>query len=66
MLGVRLFFICFLCLSGNHVTVITPLGRSMAKIPVAPRYAKMISLAHQENCMQYIITIVAALTVKVR
>lgn len=38
----------------------------MGKIPVAPRYAKMILLAHKKNCMQYVIAAVAALTVKVR
>lgn len=45
-------------------TTITLLGRSMSQIPVAPRYAKMILLANQGNCMQYMLTIVAALTVK--
>ena len=37
----------------------------MGKLPVAPQYAKMILMACQENCLQYIIAIVAALTVKV-
>lgn len=49
---------------GNVNAVITPLGRAMAKFPVSPRYAKMLCLGHQEGCMEYIIAIVSALTVK--
>ena len=49
---------------GNINAVITPLGRAMAKFPVSPRYAKMLCLGHQEKCMQYVIAIVSALTVK--
>ena len=49
---------------GNLNAVITPLGRAMAKFPVSPRYAKMLCLGHQENCMEYVIAIVSALTVK--
>ena len=37
----------------------------MGKLPVAPKYAKMILMASRENCLQYVIAIVAALTVKV-
>ncbi|XP_016375950.1 putative ATP-dependent RNA helicase DHX37 isoform X1 [Sinocyclocheilus rhinocerous] len=43
---------------------ITPLGRAMAAFPVAPRYAKMLALGRQQGCMPYIITIVAAMTVR--
>jgi len=49
---------------GNVNAVITPLGRAMAKFPVSPRYAKMLCLGHQESCMEYVIAIVSALTVK--
>jgi len=49
---------------GNINAVITPLGRAMAKFPVSPRYAKMLCLGHQEQCMEYVIAIVSALTVK--
>ena len=49
---------------GNVNAVITPLGRAMAKFPVSPRYAKMLCLGHQERCMEYVIAIVSALTVK--
>lgn len=43
---------------------ITPLGRTMASFPVAPRYAKMLALGKQHNCLPYVITIVAAMTVR--
>ncbi|XP_053480856.1 probable ATP-dependent RNA helicase DHX37 isoform X1 [Ictalurus furcatus] len=43
---------------------ITPLGRAMAAFPVAPRYAKMLALGRQQGCMPYIITVVAAMTVR--
>ena len=49
---------------GNVNAVITPLGRAMAKFPVSPGYAKMLCLGHQEGCMEYVIAIVSALTVK--
>ena len=49
---------------GNVNAVITSLGRAMAKFPVSPRYAKMLCLGHQEGCMEYVIAIVSALTVK--
>ncbi|XP_040843074.1 probable ATP-dependent RNA helicase DHX37 [Ochotona curzoniae] len=43
---------------------ITALGRTMATFPVAPRYAKMLALSHQHDCLPYTITIVAAMTVR--
>ena len=49
---------------GNVNAVVTPLGRAMAKFPVSPRYAKMLCLGQQESCMEYVIAIVSALTVK--
>lgn len=36
----------------------------MASFPVAPRYAKMLALGKQHNCLPYVITIVAAMTVR--
>ncbi len=36
----------------------------MAKYPVAPRYAKMLCLAKHYDCRDYVISIVAALTVR--
>ena len=44
---------------------ITALGRTMAQFPVAPRYAKMLAVGKQHGCLPYIITIVAALSIKV-
>ena len=49
---------------GNINAIITSLGRAMAKFPVSPRYAKMLCLGNQDNCMEYVIAIVSALTVK--
>lgn len=43
---------------------ITVLGRTMATFPVAPRYAKMLALSRQHDCLPYTITIVAAMTVR--
>ncbi|XP_053135616.1 probable ATP-dependent RNA helicase DHX37 isoform X2 [Hemicordylus capensis] len=43
---------------------ISPLGATMASFPVAPRYAKMLALGKQHNCLPYIITLVSALTVR--
>ncbi|XP_034026595.1 probable ATP-dependent RNA helicase DHX37 [Thalassophryne amazonica] len=44
--------------------VITPLGRAMASFPVAPRYAKMLALGKQQDCLPYVIAVVAAMTVR--
>ncbi|XP_068099941.1 probable ATP-dependent RNA helicase DHX37 [Hyperolius riggenbachi] len=43
---------------------ITALGRTMASFPVSPRYAKMLALGKQYDCLPYVITIVAAMTVR--
>ncbi|XP_078107237.1 putative ATP-dependent RNA helicase DHX37 [Sander vitreus] len=43
---------------------ITPLGRAMASFPVAPRYAKMLALGRQQDCLPYVIAVVAAMTVR--
>ncbi|XP_061881581.1 probable ATP-dependent RNA helicase DHX37 [Entelurus aequoreus] len=43
---------------------ITPLGRAMASFPVAPRYAKMLALGKQQECLPYVIALVAAMTVR--
>lgn len=48
---------------GAITTVITSLGRTMTKFPVSPRFAKMLCMGHQNNCLQYVIVIVSALTV---
>lgn len=43
---------------------ITPLGRVMASFPVTPRYAKMLALGKQQDCLPYVIAVVAAMTVR--
>ncbi|KFV94853.1 putative ATP-dependent RNA helicase DHX37, partial [Eurypyga helias] len=43
---------------------ISPLGRVMATFPVAPRYAKMLALSRQHDCLPYAVTIVSAMTVR--
>ncbi|XP_069789305.1 probable ATP-dependent RNA helicase DHX37 isoform X2 [Narcine bancroftii] len=43
---------------------ITSLGRAMASFPVAPRYAKMLALSKQHDCMPYVIVIVSGMTVR--
>ncbi|XP_032647088.1 putative ATP-dependent RNA helicase DHX37 isoform X1 [Chelonoidis abingdonii] len=43
---------------------ISPLGMTMASFPVAPRYAKMLALSKQHDCLPYAITIVSAMTVR--
>eukprot|EP01103_Thecamoeba_quadrilineata_P019321 TRINITY_DN776_c0_g1_i6.p1 TRINITY_DN776_c0_g1~~TRINITY_DN776_c0_g1_i6.p1 ORF type:complete len:1355 (+),score=401.33 TRINITY_DN776_c0_g1_i6:191-4066(+) len=40
---------------------LTPLGRTLALFPVAPRFAKMLTLGKQEECLNYVIAIVAVL-----
>uniref|UniRef100_A0A8C7VIQ9 RNA helicase n=1 Tax=Oncorhynchus mykiss TaxID=8022 RepID=A0A8C7VIQ9_ONCMY len=43
---------------------ISPLGRAMASFPVSPRYAKMLALGKQQDCLPYVIAVVAAMTVR--
>uniref|UniRef100_A0A3Q4BCM2 RNA helicase n=1 Tax=Mola mola TaxID=94237 RepID=A0A3Q4BCM2_MOLML len=43
---------------------ITPLGSAMASFPVTPRYAKMLALGKQQDCLPYVIAVVAAMTVR--
>lgn len=43
---------------------ITKLGKLLAVIPVAPRFAKMLIYGKQDGCLPYVIAIVAALTVR--
>ncbi|OQR78157.1 putative ATP-dependent RNA helicase kurz-like [Tropilaelaps mercedesae] len=43
----------------------TPLGRAMSLFPVAPRYAKMLALSHQQRAlMPYVVALVAGLAVQ--
>jgi ATP-dependent RNA helicase DHX37/DHR1 len=42
---------------------ITSLGETLAMFPVSPRYSKMLALSNQGNCMDYVIALVAAMSV---
>jgi len=52
--------------SGSHRQSysVTSLGRTMAGFPLAPRYAKMLSIAEQHGCLPYVIALVSALSVR--
>ncbi|KAF9092899.1 putative ATP-dependent RNA helicase DHR1 [Mortierella sp. AD031] len=50
-------------LENSNKKSITELGKTMSIFPLIPRLAKMLTLAHQENCFPYVIAIVAALSV---
>jgi ATP-dependent helicase HrpA len=43
---------------------LTPLGRQMAKLPVDPRYARMLIEADENNCLEEVMIIVAGLSVQ--
>ena len=51
-------------INDKDVPIITSLGHSMAEIPVAPRYSKMLCIADQDGCLPYAITVVAALSTR--
>ncbi|KAL9591331.1 MAG: hypothetical protein Q9179_007830, partial [Wetmoreana sp. 5 TL-2023] len=42
---------------------ITAIGQDLAMYPLSPRFSKMLSIGHQQNCMPYTIAMVAALAV---
>jgi len=42
---------------------ITDLGKSMASFPVSPRFAKMLVIGAQHDCLPYVVAIVACLSV---
>lgn len=42
---------------------ITDLGRAMASYPVSPRFAKMLVVGQQNDCLAYVIAIVAGMSV---
>ncbi|KAK9365097.1 P-loop containing nucleoside triphosphate hydrolase protein [Lipomyces kononenkoae] len=47
----------------NRDSRLTDLGRTMSIFPLAPRFAKMLVIGHQFDCLQYVIAIVAGLSV---
>jgi ATP-dependent RNA helicase DHX37/DHR1 len=42
---------------------ITEFGHTMSLFPITPRFAKMLIIGQQHNCLPYIIIIVSALSV---
>ena len=50
--------------SGEDSTNITPLGRALSYIPMAPRFAKMILMGRKEDCLNYAMLIAAGLSVE--
>ncbi|CAI5756793.1 unnamed protein product [Candida verbasci] len=42
---------------------ITELGKKMSLFPLSPRFAKILIIGNQQNCLNYIIAIVSALSV---
>ncbi|XP_017883450.1 probable ATP-dependent RNA helicase kurz [Ceratina calcarata] len=48
----------------SYSAKVTPLGRSIASFPVAPRYGKMLALSHQYDLLGYTVCMVAALSVQ--
>lgn len=59
-----LFFTISIFYLGSYSAKVTPLGRSIAAFPVAPRYGKMLALSHQYDLLQYTVCMVAALSVQ--
>lgn len=43
---------------------LTPLGRSLAHIPVDPRLARMVVEAHQQGCLHEVLVVVAGLSIQ--
>jgi len=46
-------------------TRITSLGKTMAHLPLSPRFARMLAISFSHSVLEYVITLVAALSVKV-
>lgn len=47
-------------------TRITTLGKTMAHLPVSPRFGRMLAISFSHSLLDYVITLVAASSVKVR
>lgn len=47
----------------NKEKQVTELGKSMSAFPVSPRYAKVLIVGNQLDCLPYVIAIVSALSV---
>jgi ATP-dependent RNA helicase DHX37/DHR1 len=51
-------------LNGDKLSTITKLGRTIAAFPVSPRFGKILALSSQQNLIEYVICLVAALSVQ--
>ncbi|OAD80681.1 hypothetical protein PHYBLDRAFT_129312 [Phycomyces blakesleeanus NRRL 1555(-)] len=49
----------------TDVKHITPVGQAMANLPVTPRFAKMLVIGNQQDCLPFVIAIVAALSTEI-
>lgn len=47
----------------NEEELLTPLGKSMSLFPLSPRFAKMLIIGDQLECLPYIVALVAGLSV---
>lgn len=45
----------------SNESKLTPLGQDLSLYPLSPRFAKILSIGHQHQCMPYTIALVAAL-----
>lgn len=50
------------CLDGKGQ--VTPLGKTVARFPVLPRFGKMLALSHQHKLLPYVVCLVAGLSVQ--
>ncbi len=49
----------------DHPTMaLTPVGRTLARLPVDPRLARMVVAAHHNECLDEVLVIVAALSIQ--
>ena len=48
----------------QYCSAVTPLGRAVTSFPLAPRFGKMLALAHQHSLLGLTLTLVSALTVQ--
>lgn len=48
----------------NKALTLTPIGKQMAKLPLDPKYARMLIAAKQQDCVYEVMTITAGLSVQ--
>lgn len=50
--------------SSSLVTRVTPLGVTLGKFPLLPRFGKILALSHQQGLISYAVCLVSALSVR--